>query len=234
MAAQARTKVNPIDGLTYVWIPPGSFMMGCKPDEDGCHYELEAAHWVTLSKGFWMGQTPVTQAAYSKVMAQGRGTPSWYKGDQWPVEHVGWSQAKAYCERVGMRLPTEAEWEYAARGGTTGDRYGDIDDIAWYRQNSGGTMHDVGQKQPNAYGLYDMLGNVMEFVNDWMDWSYYRSSPSQDPPGPETSPHKGRILRGASWEADASSVRVWRRAEISAGSATNGTGFRCSGGGDSL
>jgi formylglycine-generating enzyme required for sulfatase activity len=227
VAAQARTKVNPVDGLTYVWIPSGSFMMGWARST----YESgEPAHRVTLTRGFWMGQTPVTQAAYSKVMAH---SPSWYKGDQWPVEHVGWSQAKAYCERVGMHLPTEAEWEYAARGGSTGDLYGNIDEIAWHSQNSGGTMHDVGQKLPNAYGLYDMLGNVREWVNDCFDWKYYQNSPSQDPPGPSTSPCNIRVIRGATWETRPSGVRVWDRGGGSARAAFNGSGFRCAGGGDS-
>ena len=103
VAAQARTKVNPVDGLTYVWISPGTFRMGCSPDDSECSDDEKPTHAVTITRGFWIGQTPVTQAAYGKVVGS---NPSIYHGAQLPVEHVSWDDSNAYCERVQMRLPT--------------------------------------------------------------------------------------------------------------------------------
>jgi formylglycine-generating enzyme required for sulfatase activity len=103
----------------------------------------------------------VTQEAYRRVTGQ---DPSNFKGGRRPVENVDWNQAQAYCQAVGMRLPTEEEWEYAARAGDTSPRYGNLDAVAWYSGNSGSQTHEVGQKQPNAWGLYDMLGNVWEWT----------------------------------------------------------------------
>jgi formylglycine-generating enzyme required for sulfatase activity len=157
--AAGTKKVNPKDGLTYVWIPPGKFHMGCSPGDAACGDDEKPAHEVTISKGFWLGQTSVTQRAYRLVAGQ---DPSAHKGDNLPVEHVDWNEAKAYCAAIGGRLPTEAEWEYAARAGSTGARYDNLDEIAWHTQNSGGQSHEVGQKLPNAFGLYDMLGNAWQ------------------------------------------------------------------------
>ena len=135
-----------------------------------------------------------------------------------PIVDVTWDDAQAYCSWAGGRLPTEAEWEYAARAGSTAARYGDLDEIAWYADNSGrqrldsdriwnedranyakrlnengNGMHEVGQKRANGFGLYDMLGNVWEWVNDWYDENYYQNSPSQDPAGPAS----GQVPRSA-------------------------------------
>ena len=174
------TKTNPKDGLTYVWIPPGIFQMGCSPGDNECIDSEKPAHSVTITNGFWIGQTPVTQAAYQRVIGT---NPSNFKGDQRPVEMVNWGEATAYCTAVGMRLPTEAEWEYAARARSTVARYGDLDPIAWYEKNSDNQSHEVGQKRPNAWKLFDMLGNVWEWTADWYDQNYYSQSPSQDPRG---------------------------------------------------
>jgi formylglycine-generating enzyme required for sulfatase activity len=161
------TRVNAKDGLTYVWIPAGSFTMGCSPGDTECYSDEKPAHSEQIANGFWLGQTEVTQAAWKKV--NGGDDPSHFKGDQLPVEQVDWNQASAYCKAVGGRLPTEKEWEYAARAGTAGARYGSLDAIAWYDGNSGPTTHPVALKQPNAFGLYDILGNVWEWTADSYD-----------------------------------------------------------------
>ncbi len=135
------TKVNPVDGLTYVWIPPGTFEMGCSPGDSEANPNEMPAHHVKITKGFWMGQTPVTQEAWERVMGK---NPSRFKGARLPVESVTWDDARSYCEAVGMRLPTEAEWEYAGRAGAKGSGYGDLDQIARHRDNSGGKTHEVG------------------------------------------------------------------------------------------
>ena len=184
---------NPKDGLEYVRIASGTFMRGCSPGDNECFDQEKPAHSVTLTKGFRMGATPVTQEAYQRVM---RTNPSHFKGAKLPVEMVSWTEAQNYCSTVGMRLPTEAEWEYAARAGTTGARYGDLDAIAWYDKNSGSTTHEVGQKQPNGWGLYDMLGNVWQWTGDWYA-DKYQGGNETDPKGPASGQY--RTLRGGSW-----------------------------------
>lgn len=223
VAAQAKTKVNPEDGLTYVWIPPGTFQMGCSANDSDCNVSETPARSVTITKGFWIGQTPVTQAAYRKVTG---GNPGNSQGDRLPAGSLSWSDARTYCERVKMRLPTEAEWEYAARGGSAAARYAPLAQIAWYDANSGGTSHEVGQKQANGYGLYDMLGNVWQWVAD--RYGYYEDARAVDPQGPPSG--EFRMLRGGSWASDASLVRVslrlWSEPEDRA---LNIFGVRCAG-----
>ena len=158
------TRVNAKDGLTYVWVPAGDFTMGCSPGDTECLSDEKPAHAEQIANGFWLGQTEVTQAAWKKV--NGGENPSRVKSDQLPVEEVDWSQASTYCKAIGGRLPTEKEWEYAARADTTGARYGALDDIAWYSGNSGRFAQPVGAQQANAYGLKDMLGNVWEWTSD--------------------------------------------------------------------
>lgn len=219
-----KTKINAKDGLTYVWILPGRFRMGCSPHDSECR-GTEISHSVTITKGFWIGQTPVTQAAYHRVE---RINPSRPHGDQLPVDMVSWDDANAYCEAVDIRLPTEAEYEYAARGGTLGARYAPLVRIAWYLDNSNGTTHDVGLKQANGYGLYDMLGNVWEWVADW--YGPFSDASAIDPKGP----HSGRVhvSRGGAWGVDASSVRVSVRSGLTGPGGPRYSamvGFRCAG-----
>lgn len=186
-------RVNPKDSLTYVWIPAGKFLMGCSPGDTDCKPTEQPTHEVAITKGFWLARTLVTQQAYQRVIGQSR---SHFKGPNLPVEMVNWNEAKAYCAAVGGRLPTEAEWEYAARAGSKGPRYGEPDEIAWDYDNSGFKSHDVGQKQPNAFGLYDMLGDAFQWVADW--YGTYPASQQFDPSGPSSGQLK--IVRGGSWD----------------------------------
>jgi formylglycine-generating enzyme required for sulfatase activity len=215
--------INPKDGLEYVWIPPGTFMMGCSPGDSECYADEKPAHRVTLTKGFRMGVTAVTQEAYQRVM---RTNPSNFKGAKLPVETVNWTEAQNYCSTVGMRLPTEAEWEYAARAGTTGARYGELDSIAWYDQNSGSKTHEVGQKAPNAWGLYDMLGNVFQWTGDWYAENYQGGNET-DPKGPASGQY--RTLRGGSWGDVARWSRASYRVRLQPDYRLNLPGFRCVG-----
>jgi formylglycine-generating enzyme required for sulfatase activity len=202
------TKVNPKDGQIYVWIPPGKFTMGCSPGDNECYPHENPPREVTIAQGFWMGQTPVTQRAYERVIGT---NPSRFKGSDRPVETVTWMEAEQYCKAIGMRLPTEAEWEYAARGGINQARYGNLSDIAWFSENSGGKPHDVKQLQPNAYGLYDMLGNVWEWTASWYEEG------------------KTKALRGGSWDNDPRNVRVSGRDRVVPANRVLNIGFRCVG-----
>lgn len=217
-------KINPKDGLTYIWIPPGSFMMGCSPGDNECSDNEKPSHRVEITKGFWIGETPVTQAAYERVMGS---NPSRFKGPQRPVECVSWDDALAYCRTVGMRLPTEAEWEYAARAGNTAARYGDLHDIAWYDKNSPSQTHDVKGKRPNAWGLYDTLGNVWEWVSDWYDEKAYAVGDTRNPSGPIYGQY--RIVRGGSWGSDSRFARASVRNRLVPAYRDFIIGFRCVG-----
>jgi len=188
--------------LEMVYIPGGSFLMG-SPDGTGRDNE-HPQHRVTLSP-FCLGKYPVTQAQWMAVMGK---NPSHFKGNDLPVESVPWHDAVKFCEAISKRtsktyrLPTEAKWEYACRAGSTslycfGDDEGRLSEYAWYDKNSGEKAHPVGQKKPNAWGLYDMHGNVWEWCQDWHDEDYYARSPENDPQGPKSGEY--RAWRGGSW-----------------------------------
>ena len=225
--AAGSERTNAKDGLKYVWIPPGSFRMGCseQPKDEQCDKSDEfPTHAVTISRGFWMGQTEVTQEAYQRVVGK---NPSSFKGAQRPVELVSWTDAQAYCTAVGLRLPTEAEWEYAARAGTGSSWYGGgaVGDVAWYGVNANGQTHDVKGKPANAWNLFDMLGNVWEWTADWYDASYYKNSPRQDPTGPATG--ASRVLRGGC--SASGLVCVSSRLRVVPSDRHTSVGFRCAG-----
>jgi len=246
-AAVGSIRVNPKDGLSYVWIPSGTFTIGCSAGDGECFDDEKPARQVTISKGFWIAQTLVTQKAYKRVTGS---NPSYFKGEQLPVEMVNWNDAQNYCQRLGMRLPTEAEWEYAARAGSTTARYGELDAIAWYTGTSGprpvdGTAlyqadpknyeeklialgnqpHAVGRKQVNTWQLYDMLGNVWEWTSDWFDKNYYAQSATHDPAGAATGTN--RALRGGAWDDNARNIRVSNRYSLTPESRKFYAGFRC-------
>lgn len=158
--------------------------------------------------------------------------PSHFKGADRPVENVSWNDVQEFLQRLNARndgyryrLPTEAEWEYAARAGSKSARYGELNAVAWYDDNSGKETHPEGQKQPNAWGLYDMLGNVWEWVQDWYSGSYYQQSPGTDPQGPSSG--SSRVLRGGSWDYIDWLVRASSRLYVEPGNRYNNFGFRC-------
>jgi len=225
---------NPKDGVKYVWIPPGTYTMGCSPGDSECDDSEKPPHRVSITKGFWIGQTPVTVGAYkrfaSATVQQMPSAPNFnsnWTNDNMPIVDVSWNDSQAYCQWAGGRLPSEAEWEYAARGGSTDARYGPIDDVAWYTSNSGGRTQDVARKRANGFGLYDILGNVSQWVNDWYEAHYYQSSPSSDPPGPSSG--QLRVLRGGSWVYPLSGVRVTDRYYFEPARWISIGGFRCVG-----
>jgi formylglycine-generating enzyme required for sulfatase activity len=219
-----KTQVNPRDGLTYAWIPAGTFWMGCSPGDTQCAPNESPRRQVTITKGFWMGQTEVTREAYQRVLGRARGDSSEYR---LPVGNVTWDQAQGYCSVVGMRLPTEAEWEYAARAGSTAPRYGDLNEVAWWSGDSGGKAHEVAGKQPNANGLYDMLGNHREWVADWFDAEYYGTAPGSDPPGPGSG--QARVQRGGAWPGTEDRLRASTRIWSPPRALERTNGFRCAG-----
>ena len=163
------------------------------------------AHTVMLTQPFYMGKFDVTQKQYQAVIDS---NPSNFKGKDNPVEQVSWNEAQTFCEKLTkqtnqtVRLPTEAEWEYCCRGGTfteysSGDCESDLGRVAWYYGNGNNTTHAVGQKEPNAFGLYDMHGNVWQWCQDWYDENYYSKSIVENPSGPTQGTF--RLLRGGSW-----------------------------------
>jgi formylglycine-generating enzyme required for sulfatase activity len=215
-----QVRENPKDGLDYVWIAPGTFMMGCSPGDDKCHEYEKPPHKVTISKGFWMGQTLVTVSAYKRFATEkGRKIPRHSSKEDSPLQ-VTWFDADTYCGWIGGRLPTEAEWEYAARGGTTGKLYGAQDEVTY---GGGWLVAKVGQKLPNPFGLYDILGDMWQWVYDRFDKHYYSESPVEDPKGPATG--KLRVLRGGHFGLTAARIRVSDRYASAPGGDYDG--FRC-------
>jgi len=219
--------------MKLVLIPAGKFMMG-SPKEEKDRFDNEGPQReVTLTKPFYMGVYEVTQAQYEAVMGA---NPSRYKGPTNPVESVSWDEAaefsKKLSEKAGraVRLPTEAEWEYACRAGTqTAFSFGDdplaLGDYAWHGRNSGDTTHPVGQKKPNAWGLFDMLGNVQEWCADWKGDSFGKG-PSKDPSGPATG--ELRVQRGGSYfNSSADAYRCARSESDYPANRSGSRGLRC-------
>ncbi len=227
-------------GMKFMKIPAGTFLMG-SPDTEKDRHDNEHQHKVTITKPFYMQTTEVTQGQWKEVM----GTEPW-KGKQYVKEGpnnaaswVSWDDAMAYCkklseqERKTYRLPTEAEWEYACRAGTdTAWSFGNdkkvLGDYAWYRENTVNIgeqyAHQVGQKKPNAFGLYDMHGNVYEWCHDYYGEDYYKQSSEKDPTGPTSG--SARVVRGGSWVLSSRATRSADRGRGGAGFRGNFLGFR--------
>jgi formylglycine-generating enzyme required for sulfatase activity len=189
--------------MEFVLIQAGTFQMG---SNDGDSDE-RPVHEVRISKAFYLGKHEVTQGQWQAVMGN---NPSNFKGDaNRPVENVSWDDVQEFIRKLNAkeggstyRLPTEAEWEYAARAGTTmaysfGNDAEQLGKYAWYGANAGGTTHPVGQRESNARGLYDMHGNVWEWVQDWYGQDYYARSTAVDPTGPSSGSR--RVFRGGGW-----------------------------------
>ncbi len=193
-----------------VWmkISSGTYNMGCSPGDEGCNPDENPLHEINVSE-FMITDAEITQYQFHREMGF---NPSHFKPasgydecPDCPVEQVSWYEAKEFCLAQGGRLPTEAEWEYAARAGTTtkfycGDDWDCLDEIAWYWDNAGDQTHAVKSKDDNEFGVSDMLGNVWEWVNDWYLSEYYENSPLNDPPGATDGEFK--VLRGGSWKYD--------------------------------
>jgi len=203
--------------IEFVLIPPGTFDMGCSASQQyGCGSDENPVHQVTLTNAFYLGRYEVTQAQWTARMGS---NPSQFQSastqvpqaqvPQRPVDSVSWNMIQGFLSQTGMRLPMEAEWEYAYRAGTTtafhgytGQVSGTNDDsllgnIAWFTSNSNSQTRPVGGKLGNGFGLHDMSGNVWEWVNDWYGSNYYVTSPSVNPPGPSSGQY--RVLRGGVW-----------------------------------
>ncbi len=205
-AETLRQPASPTGRDGAIWIKPGSFFMGCSSEDSACESdEVKPARSVAITKGFWMKTTEVSQTEFEGVVGS---NPSQFRGPNRPVDSVDWNQARAYCEREGGRLPTAAEWEYAARAGTTGPRYGDTIRIAWGNHNSNRQTHEVRRLAPNAWGLFDMIGNVWEWTAD-----------NYDSTSKET--------RGGSWLNDAANLRASDRNWWVPSVRYDNVGFRC-------
>ena len=221
-AAENPGEIKAESGIEMALIPAGKFTMGDKDEVDAQPHEI-------FVSSFYIDKYPVTQQQYKKVMSE---NPSRWKSDKNPVEQVRWSDAVKYCntrsrkeglqpcydlqtwrcnfDANGYRLPTEAEWEYACRAGTTtkyffGNDSSKLTDYAWLDENSSGKPHPVGQKKPNPWGLYDMSGNVWQWCNDFYQVDYYQQSPEKNPRGPDDGETK--VVRGGAWKFSADSCR---------------------------
>ena len=217
--------------LEMVYIRGGTFQMGSPESEQPRGNDEGPVHPVELD-GFWMGKFEVTQEQYQQITGK---NPSHFKDAKNPVEQVSWNDAKAFCDTLSQktgqafRLPTEAEWEYACRAGSQtaysfGDSESQLGDYAWYDRNSGRRTHPVGGKRPNAWGLYDMHGNVYEWCGDWYDSDYYKNSPRKNPTGPSSG--SSRVNRGGSWISSPWGCRSAFRYRGTPGITFNYLGFR--------
>jgi formylglycine-generating enzyme required for sulfatase activity len=211
--------------MKFAWCPAGKFLMGDNGISDN------PQHLVTISKGFWMGIYPVTQAQWQAVMGY---NPSNFRGDDRPVEQVSWSDCEEFCREMSrltdkpIRLPTEAEWEYACRAGTTGEYFNGngeeaLKKVGWYDSNSGRQTHKVGEKNvANPWGLFDVHGNVWEWCQDLHGSLGYENI--TDPVNLKNG--DARVVRGGSWHGGAGHCRAAFRNRRAPGTRFNSMGLR--------
>ncbi len=227
--------------LGFVWVPGGTFQMGATGDDRHAEPDEKPPHMVRLT-GFWLSRTPVTQEEWDAVMRGATVTQGWvfrktsslespsaFRGPARPVENVSWNDLQVFLKRapLSLRLPTEAEWEYAARGGLTAIRYDAVDEVAWYAGNSKRQTQPVGLLKPNQYGLYDMLGNVWEWCLDVYHVDAYKSRRGITDNPRVNSPSTGdRVLRGGAWYTPAPIIRASNRFADSPDRRSPNTGFR--------
>ncbi len=209
---------EPVTGMEFVWVPKGCYEMGCGNWTSDCYRDEKPVHEVCVD-GFWMGKTEVTQGQWKQIMGE---NPAWFKkGDNYPVEKVRWPEVEKFAKKLSslshelykFRLPTEAEWEYAARSGGKPEKYAggsELDRVAWYNGNSNRSTHAVATKDPNGLGLFDINGNVNEWcVDNYRAWAY-RKHKRNNPLLREERVHT-RIYRGGSWKSKPKSARCSAR-----------------------
>ncbi len=213
VAYSGKTYTDPITGMEFVLVRGGCYQMGSPATEVDRDDDEGPIHKVCVDD-FYIGKYEVTQSQYQKITGS---NPSYFKGKNRPVEKVSWNDAQSYIAKLNnksgksYRLPTEAEWEYAARSGGRGEKWAgtnsesSLGNYAWYNSNSGIKTHSVGRKRANGLGLYDMSGNVWEWCSDWYEEDYYKQSPWSNPQGPSTGSY--RVFRSGCWSNDKGSLR---------------------------
>jgi|688.fasta_scaffold06594_17 formylglycine-generating enzyme required for sulfatase activity len=242
LQAQTPKEITNSIGMKLVLIPKGTFMMGSPESEEGRDKNDETQHEVTISKDYYLGVYEVTQAQYEKMMGK---NPSYFQGAKvgnenanLPVEKISWDDAVEFCKKLSdlpeekkvgrvYRLPTEAEWEYACRAGSKtaysfDDEEGLLPEYGWFKRNSSDRTHTVGLLEPNAWGLYDMHGNVWEWCSDW--YVEYPQGAVSDPTGPKEG--SDRVIRGGGWNSGAADCRSAYRGGSTPGDRFYSLGFR--------
>ena len=223
-------KVNDTLSINMMCVEGGTFMMGAMEGDTQANANEKPAHEVTLTYNYYIAQTEVTQALWKAVMGN---NPSTMIGDDLPVNNVLWKEADAFVKRLSQmtgytfHLPTEAEWEFAARGGKKSKGYlyagsDDVDEVAWYANNSGGKTHAVGTKKPNELGIYDMSGNALEWCSDWL--APYSAEAQVNPIGPATGAY--HVYCGGCWYLPANVCRCTHRRQTTSGYGEAAVGFR--------
>ena len=220
--ASGRIACAPGTGIVLVLVPAGRFLMGSPRNEEGRNYREEPRRQVTLD-AFLLAKTECTQRQW-QALTGSNPSNSMAAGLEAPVEQVSWDDIRVFGSRTGLGLPSEAQWEYSARAGATGARHGDLDTIAWHAGNAGSSTHPVGQRQPNEFGLHDMLGNVWEWCADtWHD--DYSSAPKNGSAWVDSG-STSRVIRGGGWGYDGSYCRSARRSRLEPGGRDRYVGFR--------